>query len=163
MPEQSLAQKTIALTRIATGILFLLFGEYKVVSPAFAHADFPRYLQGYIQTEAVSFYRPFLAHVVFPHAVFFGYMVGIFELWIAVSLITGLFVRLSSILGALFMVNLALSSWWAAGHGVALWRYFGAELDTIPLILLFLIFFATQAGQAWGIDGALRKRLGNSH
>ena len=42
------------------------------------------------------------------------------------------------------MVNLALSSWWAPGHGVALWRYFGAELDTIPLIFLFLIFFAAE-------------------
>jgi len=159
MPEPSLAQKTIALTRIATGILFLLFGEYKVASPVFAHADFQRYLQGYIQTEAVSFYRPFLAHIVFPHAVFFGYMVGVFELWIALSLIAGLFVRVSSILGALFMLNLALSSWWAVGHGVALWRYFGAELDTIPLFLLFLIFFSAEAGKTWGLDGVIRRRL----
>jgi uncharacterized membrane protein YphA (DoxX/SURF4 family) len=159
MPDQSRAQKTIALTRIATGILFLLFGEYKVATPAFAHGDFQKYLQGYIQTEAVSFYRPLLAQVVFPHAVFFAYLVGVFELWIALSLIAGLLVRISSILGALFMVNLALSSWWAAGHGVALWRYFGAELDTIPLFFLFLIFFATDAGKTWGVDGAIRRRL----
>ena len=157
MPEQPLAQRTIAITRIATGILFLLFGEYKVATPAFAHAGFQQYLQGYIQTEAVSIYRPFLAHVVFPHAVFFGYAVGVFELWIALSLIAGLFVRVSSILGALFMLNLALSTWWAVGHGVALWRYFGAELDTIPLFFLFLIFFATDAGKTWGVDGAIRK------
>jgi len=159
MPAKSLAQKTIALARIATGILFLLFGEYKVATPAFAHANFQQYLQGYIQTEAVSFYRPLLARVVSPHAVFFGYAVGVFELWIALSLIAGLFVRVSSILGGLFMVNLALSTWWAVGHGVALWRYFGAELDTIPLFLLFLIFFAADAGKTWGLDGALRKRL----
>ena len=125
MPEPSFAQKTIALTRIATGILFLLFGEYKVASPVFAHADFQHYLQGYIQTDAVSFYRPFLDHIVFPHAVFFGYMVRVFGLWIALSLIAGLFVRVSSILGALFILNLALPSWWAVGHRVALWRYFG--------------------------------------
>ena len=159
MPEKSLAQKTISLARIATGILFLLFGEYKVATPAFAHANFQQYLQGYIEAEAVSFYRPLLARVVSPHAVFFGYAVGVFELWIALSLIAGLFVRLSSILGGLFMVNLALSTWWAVGHGAALWRYFGAELDTIPLFLLFLIFFAADAGKTWGLDGALRKRL----
>ena len=159
MPEKSLAQKTIALARITTGILFLLFGEYKVATPAFAHANFQQYLQGYIQAEAVSFYRPLLARVVSPHAVFFGYAVGVFELWIALSLIAGLFVRVSSILGGLFMVNLALSTWWAVGHGAALWRYFGAELDTIPLFLLFLIFFAADAGKTWGLDGALRKRL----
>jgi len=149
----------IAVTRIATGFLFLLFGEYKVAGPAFAHGDFQKYLDGFIQTEAVSFYRPVLVHIVAPRAVFFGYAVGILELWIAASLILGIFVRPTSIVGALFMLNITLSTWWGAGHGVALWRYFGAELDTIPLILLFVIFFASDAGQGWGIDGALRKRL----
>jgi uncharacterized membrane protein YphA (DoxX/SURF4 family) len=159
MPDQSTANKTIAVARIATGFLFLLFGEYKIAGPAFAHGDFQKYLDGFIQTEAVSFYRPVLVHIVAPHAVFWGYAVGVLELCIAVSLILGIFVRPTSIVGALFMLNLTLSTWWGAGHGVALWRYFGAELDTIPLILLFLIFFATDAGQGWGIDGALRKRL----
>jgi len=159
MPDQSAATKTIAITRIAAGFLFLLFGEYKVAGPAFAHVDFQKYLQGFIQNDAVSFYRPFLAHIVLPHAVFFGYVVGILELWIAASLLLGLWVRASSVIGALFMLNLALSTWWSPGHGVALWRYFGSELDTIPLLLLFLIFFATDAGKTWGLDGALRKRL----
>jgi len=149
----------IAVTRIATGFLFLLFGEYKVAGPAFAHCDFQKYLDGFIQTEAVSFYRPVLVHIVAPRAVFFGYAVGILELWIAASLILGIFVRPTSIVGALFMLNITLSTWWGAGHGVALWRYFGAELDTIPLILLFVIFFASDASQGWGIDCALRKRL----
>ena len=159
MPDQSTANKTIAITRIATGFLFLLFGEYKVAGPAFAHGDFQKYLDGFIQTEAVSFYRPVLVHIVAPHAVFWGYAVGVLELWIAASLLLGIFVRPTSIVGALFMLNITLSTWWGAGHGVALWRYFGAELDTIPLILLFVIFFASDAGQAWGIDRALRKRL----
>jgi uncharacterized membrane protein YphA (DoxX/SURF4 family) len=159
MPDQSAPAKTIALTRIATGLLFLLFGEYKIAGPAFAHGGFQQYLQGYIQTDAVSFYRPFLAHLVLPHAVFFGYVVGILELWIAASLLVGLWVRATSVMGALFMLNLALASWWAPGHGVALWRYFGSELDTIPLLFLFLIFFATDAGKTWGLDGTLRKGL----
>ena len=158
MPDRSTPNRTIAITRVATGFLFLLFGEYKIAGPAFAHGDFQKYLDGFIQAEAVSFYRPVLAHIVAPHAVFFGYAVGVLELWIAASLILGIFVRPTSIVGALFMLNITLSTWWGAGHGVALWRYFGAELDTIPLILLFLIFVSTDAGQTWGIDGALRKR-----
>src|SRR5207302_1201421 len=85
---------------MATGFLFLLFGEYKVASSDFAHSGFPKYLQGYIQGEAVSFYRPFLAHVVQPHTVFFGYAVGVLELWIAVSMIAGLWVRVTSVVGA---------------------------------------------------------------
>jgi len=110
MPDQSTANKMIAVTRIATGFLFLLFGEYKVAGPAFAHGDFQKYLDGFIQTEAVSFYRPVLVHIVAPRAVFFGYAVGILELWIAASLILGIFVRPTSIVGALFMLNITLST-----------------------------------------------------
>jgi uncharacterized membrane protein YphA (DoxX/SURF4 family) len=96
--------------------------------------------------------------VIQPHAVFFGYLTGILELWIAVSMILGLWVRATSVLGALFMLNLALSTWWEPGHGAALWRYFGAELDKVPLLFLFLIFFAGKAGETWGLDGVLGKR-----
>src|ERR1700745_1606604 len=105
MPDQSTANKTIAITRIATGFLFLLFGEYKVAGPAFAHGDFQKYLDGFIRTEAVSFYRPVLADNMAPHAGFFRYAVGILDHWIAASLILGLFVRPTSIIGALFMLN----------------------------------------------------------
>jgi uncharacterized membrane protein YphA (DoxX/SURF4 family) len=160
MPDQSATlSRTIAVVRVATGFLFLLFGEYKVAGPAFAHGGFQQYLQGYIQGDAISFYRPFLAHVILPHAVFFGYAVGVLELWIAISLILGLLVRATSVFGALFMLNLVLATWWAPGHGVAIWRYLGAELDAIPLLFLFLIFFAADAGQTWGLDGRLRNRL----
>jgi uncharacterized membrane protein YphA (DoxX/SURF4 family) len=160
MPDQSFSPfRTISVVRMATGFLFLLFGEYKVAGPQFAHSGFPKSLESYIQGDAVSFYRPFLAHVVQPHTVFFGYVVGVLELWIAASMIIGIWVRVTSIVGALFMLNLTLSTWWAPGHGVAFWRYFGAELDTIPLLFLFLIFFASDAGRTWGLDGAMRRRV----
>jgi len=32
--------KTIAGVRMATSVFFLLFGEYKVAGPGFAHGDF---------------------------------------------------------------------------------------------------------------------------
>jgi uncharacterized membrane protein YphA (DoxX/SURF4 family) len=143
---------------MGTGVLFLLFGEYKVVGPEFAHAGFAQYLQGYIQGSALSFYRPWLAHVVLPHSVFFGYAVGVLELLIGVSLVVGLWVRPFSIAGLLFLLNLVFATWWEPGHGIAIWRYFGAELDKIPLIFLFLIFHAADAGRTWGLDGALLRR-----
>ena len=138
--------------RIATSIFFLLFGEYKLAGPAFAHGGLQNYLQSYISNDAVSFYRPFLSTVVLPHAVFFGYFVGVLESLIGISLLLGLWVRLASVAGGLFMLNLALASWWAPGHGVPLWRYFGAELDALPLLLLFIIFYAADAGRVWGLD-----------
>jgi uncharacterized membrane protein YphA (DoxX/SURF4 family) len=80
------------------------------------------------------------------------------ELFIGFSLLLGLFVRPACIVGALFLLNLTLASWWDAGHGVPVWRYFGARLDTVPLLLLLVIFFAADAGRIWGLDGKLRRR-----
>jgi uncharacterized membrane protein YphA (DoxX/SURF4 family) len=150
--------RTIAAVRIATSVFFLLFGEYKVGGPGFAHGGFQSYLHDYIATTAVSFYRPVLVHIVLPHAVFFGYAVGVIELLVGISLLLGLWVQRACIVGILFLLNLTLASWWDAGHGAPIWRYFGARLDTLPLLLLLVIFFAADPGQIWGLDGKLRRR-----
>jgi uncharacterized membrane protein YphA (DoxX/SURF4 family) len=150
--------RTIAAVRIATSIFFLLFGEYKVAGPGFAHGGFQTYLRDYIATTAVSFYRPVLVHIVLPHAVFFGYAVGVIELLVGISLLLGLWVQRACIVGILFLLNITLASWWDAGHGAPIWRYFGARLDTLPLLLLLVIFFAADPGQIWGLDGKLRPR-----
>ena len=147
--------KTISATRIATSVFFLLFGEYKLAGPAFAHGGFQTYLQSYISTDAVGFYRPLLAVVVQPHAIFFAYAVGVLESAIGLSLLFGLAVRPMSIIGALYMLHMTLCTWWEAGHGVPVWRYFGAELDHLPLLLLFLIFYAANAGKVWGLDARI--------
>jgi uncharacterized membrane protein YphA (DoxX/SURF4 family) len=149
----SALSKTIAGVRIATSVFFLLFGEYKVAGPGFAHGGFQNYLHDYIATSAVSFYQPFLAGVILPHAPFFGYVVGVVELLIGIALLLGLWVRPASILAILFLLNMVLATWWAPGHGVPFWRYFGNELEHIPLLMLFIIFFAADAGRVWGLDG----------
>jgi thiosulfate dehydrogenase (quinone) large subunit len=150
------AAKTIAVVRMATAIFFLLFGEYKLAGPAFAHGGFQGYLQGFIANGAVGFYRPILSYLVLPHAVFLGYVVGVVEIFIGMSLLLGLWVRPASVVGVLYLLNLTLATWWEPGHDVPVWRYFGAELDHLPLLLLFIIFFAADAGRVWGIDGRRR-------
>ena len=145
--------KTIALIRIATSVFFLLSGQYKIFGPEFAHGGLQQYLQGFIQNGAVTFYRPTLANLVLPHAVFFGYLVGVGELFIGLSLLLGFWVRLASVLGALHMLSLTLATWWEPGQSMPVWRYFGSELDHLPLLFLFIIFFVADAGQQWGIDG----------
>jgi uncharacterized membrane protein YphA (DoxX/SURF4 family) len=146
------AEKAIAGVRIATSVFFLLFGEYKLAGPAFAHGGFQYYLHEYIATEAVSFYRPFLSSVVLPNSVAFGYAVGVIEAILGLSLLLGLWVRPASVLGVFYMLNLTLATWWAPGHNAPFWRYFGAELDHLPLLLLFIVFYAEDAGRAWGLD-----------
>ncbi len=152
MPTTPSAAKVIASVRIAASTFFLLFGEYKLAGPGFAHGGFQGYLRGYIANDAVSFYRPVLSGLILPHAVFFGYLVGAIEMFVGVCLLLGLWVRPASVLGIIFLLNLTLAAWWDPGHGVPLWRYFGARLDTIPLLLLLIIFYATDAGKVWGLD-----------
>lgn len=155
MPQSNQSSRllhTIAAVRMGTAVFFLLFGEYKLFGPGFAHGGFQEYLRGYIQGEAVSFYGKFLAHFVVPHAVFFGYFVGALEMFIGLALLFGFFVRVASVLGMLHMISLLLATWWEPGHGVPVWRYFGAELDHVPLLLLFIIFYVADAGKVWGVD-----------
>ncbi len=156
MANSSPLPKTIAVVRVATSLFFLLFGEYKVAGPGFAHGGFQTYLQGYIGESAVSFYRPVLSGLILPHAVFFGYLVGVIELLVGISLLLGLWVRAGCVVGIVFLLNLTLAAWWEPGHGVPLWRYFGARLDTVPLLLLLAIFFAADAGCVWGLDARRR-------
>lgn len=150
--------RTIAAVRIAASVFFLLFGEYKLAGSGFAHGGFQGYLQGYISSSAVSYYRPFLSGIVLPHAVFFGYVVGGIEMFVGLSLLLGLWVRPATVVGVLFLINMTLATWWDPGHGVELWRYFGNELDHLPLLLLMIIFYAADAGRVWGLDGWLARR-----
>ncbi len=149
--------KTIACVRILTAFFFLFFGQYKLFDWEFAHGGFAEYLRGYIGGEAVSFYRPVLAHLVLPHHTFFGYAVGVVEFFIGLALLLGIFVRLASVLGALHMISLTLATFWSPGHNVPTWRYFGYQLDHIPMLFLFLIFCSARAGETWGLDGRLRR------
>jgi uncharacterized membrane protein YphA (DoxX/SURF4 family) len=143
---------------IAPSVFFLLFGEYKLAGPGFAHGEFQGYLHDYITSTAVGFYRPVLSAVVLPHAVFFGYRVGVVEFLIGVCLLLGLWVHPAAVVGFLFLLTLTLAAWWEPGHGVPVWRYFGAGLDTVPLMLLLIIFYAADAGRMWGRDGRRHAR-----
>jgi len=153
--------KTIAAVRIATSVFFLLFGQYKIFGPEFTHGGFQEILQSFIQNSAVGFYKVVLSDLILPHAVFCGYLVGALEMFAGVCLLLGIWVRPASVLGALHMISLTLATWWGPGPGMPVWRYFGAELDHLPLLFLFIIFFVADAGQDWGLDGRNRGQREN--
>ena len=157
MHEPNCLHRTIAAVRIATAVFFYFSASIRWPDRDSPTAAF-KIIWQYIGSAAVSFYRPFLSHIVLPHAVFFGYAVGVIELLVGISLLLGLWVRPACILGIGFLLNLTLAAWWDAGHGVPIWRYFGARLDTLPLLFLLVIFFAADAGQTWGLDGMRLRR-----
>ena len=151
------ARRVLALVRVAVGVMFLFFAEYKIVGSEFVHGGFQKYISTYIdQHQAVSWVGPMLTGWVLPHPFLWARIVAWSELLIGISLVLGWWVRLSSLGGIAFMLALTFSSWYEAGHGAPAWRYWGAHLDSIPLAMLFLIFLAFHAGKTWGIDGGIK-------
>lgn len=146
-------RKAVAIARIAIGVLFVAFGQYKVFSPAFIHNGLRHSVENFIQqNQAVGFYKVFLVRVVLPHADAFGYIVGLGELAIGLALILGFWVRPASFFGALHMLSLVLATFYVPGRDAPLWRYLAAQLEHVPLFFLFLIFLVA-GGEVWGIDG----------
>jgi len=140
----------MAVARIGVGIMFLFFAEYKLASTEFAREGYSKWVTGFMQETAVSFYKPFLQFTLH-HAMFFAYAVAIIELLIGLSMVLGFRVRLFSIVGVFFMLQLVLSTW-NLPAGTPAWRYLGNELEHIPLLLMFIIFYAHSAGETLGLD-----------
>lgn len=150
MKSNGSSSTTMAVARIVVGIMFLFFAQYKLMGREFAHGGYEHTVSGYEQVTAVSFYKPFL-RATLRHPVASGYAVGVAELLIGLSMVLGFWVRPFAIVGALFMFNLLLSTW-VLPHGSPAWKYFGNELDNMGFFLLFLLFFAHNAGQTLGLD-----------
>lgn len=147
--------RTLALVRIATGLLFIVFGQFKVTGESFVHGGLREYVEGYVnQNQAVGFYKIFLVKVVLPYADWFGYLVAWGELLIGIALVAGLWVRVASLAGGLHMLSLMLASWYAPGPDAPLWRYLAGQLAHLPLLFLFLLFFVGRAGETWGLDAS---------
>jgi uncharacterized membrane protein YphA (DoxX/SURF4 family) len=146
----------MAIARIAVGIMFLFFAEYKLVSTEFAREGYSKWVTGFVQESAVSFYKPFLQFTLH-HSMLFAYAVAIVELLIGLSMVFGFRVRLFSIVGVIFMAQLVLSTW-NLPAGTPAWRYLGNELEHIPLLLMFIIFYAHSAGETLGLDASRASR-----
>ena len=147
--------RALAFLRITVGLLFLIFAQYKLTSTQFIRHGMATYIGHFIENGCYPFMQPFLKNIILPHAAIFGAIVSVSELLIAISLITGVWVRWAS-LGGLVMMLLVLFSSHYPGAQVPLWRYFGASLDHSVLALCFLTFLIGKPDAVWAI------RLGRS-
>lgn len=149
----------IAGLRAAIGLLFLIFGEYKVFGTQFTlHGGFQLWINRFLEQGAYPWMVPVLNHFVLPHATGIAFLVAYGELAIGVALVLGVFVRTASAFGFLYMLALLFSSNYPGPH-VPLWQYFGASLEHSVLALCFLVFLVGRADRRLSLKTARRLSL----
>ncbi len=140
------AAKALAALRIAVGILFLIFGEYKVFGTQFTlHGGFQHWINLFVQEGggAYPFMVPVLKGFVLPHAVAIAFLVAYGELAIGIALVLGVWMRAASVCGAIYMLTLLFSANYP-GAGAPFWQYFGASLGHLVPALCFAAFAITK-------------------
>src|SRR6266403_1703306 len=141
--------RALAFLRIGVGILFLIFGQYKVFGAQFTwHGGFQFWINKFLEDGAYPFMVPVLRGFVLPHATAIAFLVAYGELAIGLALTLGLLVRPASAFGLLYMLSLLFSANYPGAHA-PLWQYFGASLDHSVLALCFAAFPIGDSTAAW--------------
>jgi thiosulfate dehydrogenase [quinone] large subunit len=144
--------RALAVLRIAVGLLFLIFAQYKVFGTQFTlHGGFEFWINRFLQEGgAYPFMAPTLRGFVLRYARIIAFLVAYGELAIGIALTLGIWVRRASTFGLLFMLTLLFSSNYP-GPGAPLWQYFGASLDHSVLALCFVTFLIGDADAVWAV------------
>jgi uncharacterized membrane protein YphA (DoxX/SURF4 family) len=130
----------IAVLRISVGVLFLIFGEYKVFGSKFVFGGgFQYWIDRFLQEGAYPFMVPILRGFVLPHARPIALLVAYGELAIGLSLVFGLLTRAASLAGFIYMLSLLFSANYPGAHA-PFWQYFGASLEHLVPALCFATF-----------------------
>jgi len=138
------------------GVLFLIFGEYKVVGTQFTlGGGFQYWIGRFLQDGAYPFMVPVLKNFVLPHATWIAFLVAYGELAIGIALVLGILVRPASICGLIYMLSLLFSANYPGPHA-PFWQYLGASLDHLVLALCFAAFASTNPQDILSIRSYLR-------
>lgn len=150
--------RALAYLRIAVGVLFLVFGEYKVFGTQFTlGGGFQRWINDFLQDGAYPFMAPLLRGFVLRHGTALAFLVAYGELAIGLALTLGLLVRAASICGLVYMLALLFSANYP-GAGSAPWQYFGAALNHLVLALCFAAFAIGRPADALSVAAVLTER-----
>jgi uncharacterized membrane protein YphA (DoxX/SURF4 family) len=101
------------------------------------------------KSAAIPAQADFVNNIVLPHFYLFAPLVYVLELFTAISLLLGIFVRFWGVIGALQILNLWLGLYNAQGEWP--WTYFF-------LLLLMLIFALHRYGRRLGLDAIILAR-----
>ena len=150
--------RALSILRIGVGILFLVFGEYKVFGTQFTlGGGFRGWIERFLAGGAAyPFMVPVLRSFVLPHQTAIAFLVAYGELAIGMALVTGILVRLASVAGLVYMLALLFASNYP-GSPAAPWQYFGAALNHLVLAMCFAAF-ALGEPTAYSLGATLRER-----
>jgi thiosulfate dehydrogenase (quinone) large subunit len=149
--------RALIFLRLAVGILFLIFAQYKILGREFTSGGgFQVWINRFLQDGAYPFMVPVLKGFVLPHATAISFLVGFGELAIAASLLLGLWTKPASLFGFIYMMTLLFSSNYPGAHA-PLWQYFGASLDHSVLALCFLAFWLGDSERGLAIGNGIKK------
>jgi uncharacterized membrane protein YphA (DoxX/SURF4 family) len=96
--------RALAALLIAVGVLFLIFGQYKVFGREFTlDGGFQSWVNRFIAEGAYPLMVPILRGVVLPHGTAIAFLVAYGELAIGLGLAVGLFVRPASVSDHLYV------------------------------------------------------------
>jgi thiosulfate dehydrogenase [quinone] large subunit len=147
----------LAVLRIAVGVFFLIFGQYKVFGTEFTlHGGFQFWINKFLEGGAYPFMVPVLRGFVWPAATVLAFLTAYGELAIGIGLVLGVLVRPASVGGLLLMIALFFSSDYPGAHA-AFWQYFGASLSHSVFALCFVTFLAGRADAVWSVKTARKK------
>ena len=150
--------RVLAALRFFIGLLFLIFGQYKVFGSQFIlGGGFQFWINRFLTEGAYPFMHPILQKFVLPHGTAFACLVAYGEIAIGLALVTGILVRPASTCGAIYMLALLFSANYPGPHA-AFWQYFGASLDHLVLALCFVAFALGDTDQFLSLDRYLRRR-----
>src|SRR5260370_21923613 len=146
----------LALLRISVGILFQIFGQYKVFGTAFTlHGGFQFWINKFLDGGTYPFMAPVLRGFVLPHATSIAFLVAYGEFASGLALVLGIMVRSASLFGLIFMLTMLFSSDYP-GAAAPFWQFFGASLSHSVFALCFAAFLIGRADSSLSVK-ALRK------
>jgi uncharacterized membrane protein YphA (DoxX/SURF4 family) len=155
-------RNSIALAglRITIGCLFLIFAQYKVFGTKFTlGGGFQSWINRFLQEGAAyPFMAPVLKDFLLPHGTTIAFLAAYGELAIGLALVSGIWVRIASACGLVYMLTLLFSSNYP-GVGAPWWEYFGAALNHLVLALCFLTFLCSRSDSLLSV----RTMVGRQH
>lgn len=151
--------RSLAVLRISVGVIFLIFGEYKVFGTGFTlGGGLQFWINKFLDGGVYPFMAPVLRDFVLPHGTAIAFLVAYGEFAIGLSLVLGFWVRWASAAGLPYMLLLIFASNYP-GAQAPFWQYFGASTSHSVFALCFVAFMIGDSERLWSIATMRKTRM----